>query len=143
MTSVLTIRSADLAHETIEGETIVIDLRAQAYYRLEGAAAVAWQALAKGSDAATLSALLQRLYPTDAAAIAEAVPRYLGDLIERGLVESAPRQGLDADSAEFHAAGRFAGMALHSFTDLEEILWVDPVHDVDEATGWPTLPPSA
>jgi hypothetical protein len=142
MTSVLTIRSADLAHETIEGETIVIDLRAQAYYRLEGAAAIAWQALAQGSDAATLTALLRRLYPAEAAAVAQAVPGFLEALIERGLVENASRQGLDADSAEFRAAAGFDGLALHSFADLEEILWVDPVHDVDEATGWPTLPPS-
>jgi len=139
MAAFLTIRADDLAHETIDGETIVIDLREQAYYRLEGAAAVAWQALSKGGDGATLTALLQRLYPADAEAVAAAVPRFLEALQAHKLLAPASEAGLEAP-AELPAAGAFGGLEVHSFSDLEEILWVDPVHDVDEATGWPTLP---
>jgi len=139
MSAYLTVRADDLAHETIDGETIVIDLREQSYYRLEGAAAVAWQALSKGGDEATLTALLQRLYPADAAAVAAAVPRFLDELQARKLLMPAAGPGPDA-ATELPAAAAFDGLTVHSFSDLEEILWVDPVHDVDEATGWPTLP---
>lgn len=140
MPPILALRTDDVAHETIDGETIVIDLRQQSYYRLEGPAAVAWQGLTQGCEEGTLLAYLQRAYPADAGALAGALPRFLADLGAAGLLTEGETAGLDPLAAT-PAPAPFTGFALHGFSDLEEILWVDPVHDVDEATGWPTLPP--
>lgn len=143
MNSILKVRGDDLAHETIDGETIVIDLRAQTYYRLEGPAAAAWHALCVGCDAVRLTALLQERFPEEAATVAQAVPPFLDELQQRGLLQADAGSGGEALLGPAPASlGAFAGLVVHSFADLEEILWVDPVHDVDAATGWPTLPPA-
>lgn len=137
MTEILTIRTDDLAHETIEGETIVIDMRQQAYFRLEGAAAAAWQVLSAGVSAERLLAHLQQAYPDQAGDLAQALPGFISDLRARNLLIAATE---DAPALPQLGGGDYTGLVLHSFADLEEILWVDPVHDVDDATGWPTLP---
>ncbi len=137
MADILTIRTDELAHETIEGETIVIDMRRQAYFRLEGAAAAAWQLLAAGVTGERLLAQLQRAFPDRADDIAAALPGFLSDLRAHELTVAGSEE---AAALPEIAGGAYTGLVLHSFADLEEILWVDPVHDVDDATGWPTLP---
>ena len=137
MTDILTIRAEDLAHETIEGETIVIDMREQTYFRLEGAAAAAWQVLAAGVSEERLLGHLKQSYPDQADDIAAALPGFLSDLRARDLIVDGTAEAAVLPAIEPRA---YTGLVLHSFSDLEEILWVDPVHDVDDATGWPTLP---
>jgi hypothetical protein len=34
----------------------------------------------------------------------------------------------------------FPGLAIHRFTDLQELLFLDPVHEVDDE-GWPMRAP--
>lgn len=139
MTDTFTLRAEDLAHETIESETIVIDLLKQAYYRLEGPAAHAWQLLAVGCSAAGMTQALQALYPAEAESVAAAVPAFLDELKALALVVPAGGE-VPALPALPATGGAFTGLAIHGFADLDEILWIDPVHDVDEATGWPSLP---
>ena len=37
-------------------------------------------------------------------------------------------------------AGRWPGIEV--FDDLAELIFGDPIHDVDEQAGWPTLRPT-
>jgi hypothetical protein len=38
------------------------------------------------------------------------------------------------------AASVFAPPALEKYTDMQELLQVDPIHDVDDEQGWPKMP---
>ncbi len=48
------VRPDDIVHDTIEGETVVIDLRSGVYFRFEGAATHAWAALVERTTEADL-----------------------------------------------------------------------------------------
>ena len=138
------LRSPAVVHEVIDGEAVIINLESGAYFSADGAGAVAWQLVAGGASAADLATMLADRYEGEAAAIAEAATRFVDLLQREGLIRPA-RDG-DADGpgpAPAPPAGAkpaLAGLELRVFTDLQELLLLDPIHDVDE-TGWPALPP--
>ena len=52
------------------------------------------------------------------------------------LVEGEPLTATDSPTLP---AGNtaFVAPALHVYTDMQEFMLVDPLHDVDEVAGWP------
>lgn len=144
MSARFSVRSPDVVHETIDGETVIIDMANGAYYRLEAAAAEAWQRLTAGVGTADLAAELGARFEAPAAEIERSVGAFLATLGEFNLV--APANGrTDAalpPTAPAEPRAPFPGLAIHRFTDLQELLFLDPVHEVDE-TGWPSRPPQS
>lgn len=145
MSAIFGVRSPDVVHETIDGETVIVDMTFGTYYRLEGAAAVAWQSLAAGASAAALGAHLRERFEAPSTVIESAVDAFLISLADYKLI--APRDGAPGTpgagappGADPGTAKRaFPGMAVHRFTDFQELFFIDPVHEVDE-TGWPAQP---
>ncbi|MCW5772543.1 MAG: PqqD family protein [Rhodospirillaceae bacterium] len=144
MSGVFAVRGPDVVHDTIDGETVIVDMGKGAYYRLEGAAALAWQALEGGADAACIAAVLLAHYDMAAEAAGAEAEEFLRRLVEYDLVvadtDAAPG-ATPAGQAANAARLPFPGFAIQQFTDLEELLFIDPVHEVDE-TGWPAQPPA-
>ena len=139
MSAVYAVRSPDVVHETIDGETVIVDMTFGTYYRLEGAAAVAWPALATGASAADLGALLVATFDATEAEIEKAVAEFLAALQGCQLIAPAAKAGVPEPVAGVAAKRAFPGMAVHRFSDFQELFFIDPVHEVDE-TGWPTQP---
>lgn len=144
MAAAYVLRGPDVVHDTIDGETVIVDMENGAYYRLDGAAAVAWQALdvAAGAGAESVAGHLVARYDVAPAEAVQRAQEFLAQIAAFGLI--VPGAG-DAAAAAVPppaaAAARvpFPGLAIHRFTDLEELLFLDPVHEVDE-TGWPQQP---
>ncbi len=125
-----------VVHETIDGEAILIHLVTGTYYSLDGTGAELWGALTTGADLGTLLAAAGERYDGDPVEIADAVSELAEQLRSDGLlVECEPRR---IDGPLF-PAGRvqFAAPVLHTYTDMQEFMLVDPLHEVDEAAGWP------
>ena len=139
MTTLFRVNSPNVIHETIEDEVILIDLKTGTYYSLRDAGAVAWAAIERGVDAAGLAAVLEQRYAASADEIAAAVQRLLGDLEREGLV----RQDVADDASSVPAGGEtvservpFKPPVLEKHTDMQDLILIDPVHEVG-AAGWP------
>ena len=117
------IRTPQVVHETVDGEVVAIDFDTGSYYSLRGPAEAVWSALGDS---------LQPLVVVAAGAAGEPalVAAFLDQLVEEGLVE---RDGPPADGTET------GELAFEKFSDMEELILLDPVHDVSEA-GWPNAP---
>lgn len=140
MTAILGVRSPHVVHETIDGDTVIVDMALGTYYRLEGAAAEAWQCLAAGASAADLRAVLSARFEAPGAEIEAAVAAFLSVLGEYKLIAPCEAGAPPALPAAPGVLKRpFPGMAVHRFTDFQELLRLDPVHEVDEI-GWPAQP---
>src|SRR4051794_12546013 len=138
MGQALCVDEVHVVHETIDGETILIHLGTGTYYTLNGAGSEAWELLAAGATRETLLAFARQ--------------RYLGDPVEielglLGLVDRLLEEGLLVDSQEpggsappDRPAGRieFAVPVLQVYTDMQEFMLVDPLHEVDQVAGWPS-----
>jgi Coenzyme PQQ synthesis protein D (PqqD) len=124
-------------HETIDGETIIIDLASGTYFSLQGAGTEIWNGLKAGESAEAIVARLARTYSGDPVDIVSETRAFLRDLETGGLVTSS--NGATAEiAAPASAEGTepFARPKIEKYTDMQDIILLDPVHQVDER-GWP------
>jgi Coenzyme PQQ synthesis protein D (PqqD) len=141
---------AQVVDETIDGEAILLKLQTGDYYTLEGSGAEIWGRLAGGKTVGEVAGQLQELYGGPVEPIEAAVRELAEELAGEGLLEAA---GELAATAELKGAsppevraevnpGPFVSPILRKYTDMQELLLVDPIHEVDDA-GWPAHPPAA
>lgn len=115
--------------DVVDGEAIAIDLHSGIYYSLTGAAGTVWQSLLDGAAPSSLIG-----GDGDPATL----DRFVGALLEEGLLR--PRAG----AGEPGQVEAWDGTPLdfERFADMEDLLALDPIHDVDETFGWPKAPGS-
>ncbi len=130
----------DVIDETFDGEAVLVHLVTGCYYALNPAASVIWALLSPGRSAAALTATLADRYASDRAPLATVVDEFLARLRDEQLVVPA---GADVGAAPDGADGRapqepFGTPDLQRFNDLQDLLMLDPIHDIDlDGDGWP------
>lgn len=135
-----------IAHETIEGETIVIDLETGAYYSLQGTGADIWRMLGHGWSSDEVASELARSFGAPVDDLAGPVRQFVRALISEELIEHWPEDS--SPPQPFVAAVKngsrreedFSSPELQKFTDMQYFLALDPIHEVD-ASGWPHAAP--
>ena len=146
----LTLRAPHVIHEAIDGEVIVINLSTGTYYSLRGSAAEAWELIQRpdGIDTTQLIAVLAVRYEASPEELSAAFDPFVAELGREGLIErsegSAENVAPDTDAA---ANGHRGGLAfeapkLEKFTDMQDLVLLDPVHEVG-GVGWPAARPDA
>ena len=129
-------------HETIEGETIVIDLVSGTYYSLQGAGAEVWNLLVSGHGREEIVEGLAHTYSLDRAELDPAIGGFLDQLeTERLIAPSAELAATNGRAAPSLAAAAYVPPALEKYTDMQDIILLDPVHKVDDR-GWPHPAPA-
>jgi hypothetical protein len=134
-----------VAHETIDGEVIMIHLVLGNYFSLDGLGADLWAMVVQGQGRDATIASLEAAYEAEPGQIAATVDELLEKLAAEELVVAAPAEGSGtAASNGAPAAERkpFKEPELQKYTDMQDFLLVDPIHEVDE-TGWPNPPQAA
>jgi hypothetical protein len=140
MPRVFTINSPHVVHETIDGETILIHLGTGTYYSLDGVAAEVWGLLVAGASDSETQTRIETRYEADPALVVESVGALVEDLLREDLLtDRAPdsEPPLRVDVAVTDVTGPFVVPVLHKYTDMQEFMLVDPIHDVDAEAGWP------
>jgi len=130
-----------VASETIEGEVVVINLETGNYFSLRKEAAEVWEMMENGWSAEAVAAALQRRYSTAEAEIDAAIQTFFETLVEEGLVVSVEGPDVPAfaiEQAVLSERPAFIPPVLNKYTDMQELLFLDPIHEVDES-GWPNL----
>ncbi len=126
-----------IVHEEIDGEVIAIDLATGAYFSMPATAAIVWRMLAMGPVEARnlIETLLDRFHDAPEVA-AEELDAFVGDLVAHELVRETaePHQALPALNGE---RDEYVSPGVERYTDMQELILLDPVHEVD-AIGWPT-----
>jgi Coenzyme PQQ synthesis protein D (PqqD) len=131
-----------VVHETIDGETILLDLESGAYYSLRGSGPEIWALLAAGATVSDVAAAMSERYPREAAEAAGAVHELADRLSADGLIEpGAPAHQDPSEPPVPPPSGAFAAPLLERYTDMEYFLTLDPVHQVDGTAGWPVPGP--
>src|SRR5262249_36274696 len=101
-----------------------------------------WERLGSGSEPAEVAEGLAATYEIDAGQASEAVQGLLGELSECGLIVPAQNgasngSGPAALNGAPPVSAAYVAPQLSTYTDMQELLLLDPIHEVDEA-GWPT-----
>jgi hypothetical protein len=132
---------SQVVHETIDGEVILIQLEQGNYYSLSGSGPVIWELLCAGL---TSEEILDSLAPNGARVDVERqVDTLIRDLLQEELIVPAGDEPVarSASTPAANGAGKtFSEPKLEKYSDMQDYLLIDPIHDVTE-TGWPAAKP--
>jgi len=133
-----TANSPRMIFETIDQDTVVIDTESGVYFNVGGSGSLIFQMLASGVTLPAASAHLATQYAMDASALLPVVAAFTEQLLAEELIVPAGEETGMSASPSLPANGHapFAPPVLKKFTDMADLLLVDPIHEVDER-GWP------
>lgn len=138
------IAGPNIVHQLVDGEVVAINMNSGVYYSLQGSAAVVWSAVERGAGADGIVAELSARYTGPVLEIRSAVEAFLAELAGESLI--APGAGAAVGSAPASppssAKPAFQAPRLEKFSDMSQMLLLDPVHDVDQQAGWPAPKPA-
>jgi hypothetical protein len=128
-----------VTHERLDGEVIAINLESGAYFAFANVAADCWSLLVAGLDTDRVAGVVAERYDVDPAVTVSDVRRFVGLLEAAGLITGEGGNGTTAADAALPAPLQplaYTAPVAEGFDDLEDLLLLDPIHEVDEA-GWP------
>lgn len=128
----------DTASELFDGEVVIAHYGTGLYFSVSASGALVWQGLRHGLSTSETAEWLAQHFSADANAIPVQVDAFVATLVEKQLLlEVGERE--KAGELPAIALAAWQEPTLDSFDDLQELLLLDPVHDVTEA-GWPHRP---
>jgi hypothetical protein len=132
-----------IVSETVDDETIIVNLDTGSYYDLNHVGACIWEQVERGQTPGEAAAQVVARFGAGADEARRAMDDLVSELVEEGLIAEIPA-GLDVTLSPNGAAsgGQSAGLAyvppvMNKHSDMQELLLLDPIHEVDEA-GWPS-----
>jgi Coenzyme PQQ synthesis protein D (PqqD) len=136
------VNSPQVISETVGGETIIVNLASGHYFNLQGTAVDVWQALEREEPSESIVASLEQRYAAGNGEIEAAVDKLLVDFVAAELLvpdENGAGAVQLVPSALEGERTPFVAPSFTIFTDMQDIILLDPVHEVD-ARGWPHAP---
>jgi hypothetical protein len=125
--------------EVIDDEAIIVNLDSGAYYSLRDSACAVWELLAQQLTVPAVAQGLAVRYAGAPADIQAGVEALVVELLREQLL--APVEGSASPAPLQTHSGNgnrppFQTPVLEKFTDMADLLLLDPIHEVDEI-GWP------
>jgi len=122
--------SPKVVAETIDNESVVINLDKGTYYSIRGTGSELWDALRAGVPTGVL--LTQVAAHAGDQTASDTATKFIEKLIEEELI--VPDHSTEGSTANF--AVPYSPPDVVKYSDMEALLLLDPIHDVDEV-GWP------
>jgi len=135
---IYSINHSKLVSETIDGEAIIVHLETGAYYSLRGSAALIWDQLLEGDTLSHLTSYLEEQVEAVSEPLEADLAAFLSDLQAEGLVilvEGQQKSG--QNSVKIGQKSAYVKPMVDKFTDMSDLLLLDPIHQVEDEEGWP------
>jgi hypothetical protein len=125
------VNSPKVIHQIFETEVVIVNLETGIYYSIRGSGMDIWCALDAGMAPAEI---------VSAFAAEPAVQDFIEELEREQLIVAT--NGEPEAGEKLSPAQTFVPPILEKFTDMREMLLIDPIHELDEG-GWPKRAPSS
>jgi hypothetical protein len=138
----------NVTSEAIDGEVIIVNLVNGYYYSAVELGAYVWGRISAGVPIPSMVGEISGLFDVDADVVERDLASFITKLREESLVVPA---GQDATTAaderqntliEVAKPSAYAPPDLTSYSDMQDLLLLDPIHDVADV-GWPTAKPES
>lgn len=127
-------------HETVGGETMIVRLDSGNYYSLNSTGGLIWTFIEQGASRSQIITEYAELYSLDKKIAEEQIELFLKDIIKEGLILPTDISPDACSKHKFNSIScctdSFEPPLLSKYSDMQELLILDPIHDVSEA-GWP------
>lgn len=127
-------------HERFGDETVILNLDSGSYYSAQGAASTIWALVSEGCSESNILQRINAEFTGEQDEIATATKTFLDQLVAESLVDAELVVGGAVSDAQVGLGTpdkMFSQPELQKYTDMEEMLLLDPIHEVDEH-GWPS-----
>jgi hypothetical protein len=123
-----------VAAEEFDGEFVLIHFARGTYFSLRHAAVDVWRQFRTGANPAQVEArILDRFSVTGDVGPAE-LKRCIQVLIDEALLREVEAPG---PPVEDWSSQVWTAPAVEIYSDLQDLIVLDPVHEVDNSSGWP------
>lgn len=137
MQRVVSVNSGLVVHDTLDGEVLAIRNDTGTYFSMVGPAADVWACILAGLDAVATGAVLVSRYEVGPDAASAAVSAFVAELLEQQLVvDAAAAVVAGAAPRPLEPLLPWEPPALEVYTDMQDLLLFDPIHEV-RPEGWP------
>jgi hypothetical protein len=135
---------SDIVSEEIDGEVIIVNLQNGNYYSLSRSAAAIWAGIQQHATLERLQQQLATRYAGDTAAMNRHLDELIRALEAEQLITTRPAAEAPAASETSAASPEpplekepFQPPQFECFTDMGDLLLLDPVHEAEDEKGWP------
>jgi hypothetical protein len=138
------IHARRISHERLGDEVIIINLVTGAYYAGSGTAADVWTLLVQGASIDQAAEKLALEYSGNFPTIRDDVEVCVTALLKAGILDQADAAAAPPSALELPiiASREWKPPAFDEYTDMWDLIQLDPIHDVDD-TGWPHALPKS
>ena len=128
---------SNIVHEDFQDEIIAVNLDTGRYYAFNAIGGWLWSQLARGCRFGELVDASMASYTGNPQEIAQGIEDFVNLLLAEELICSRPATG-PGQNLVTPAGDKqpFSLPAMEIYTDMQDLLMLDPIHEVDE-TGWP------
>jgi hypothetical protein len=132
---------ASFAFETFPGEVVILNVEQGSYFALGGWVLDVWPALTERQPLDRIADAIASRYDAPVSTIRSELDQLVAKLTEEQiLLDASPSDvGLTLDEAA--ATGVLQPLTFEKHTDLQDLMTLDPIHDIDPEQGWPNVRP--
>lgn len=135
--STFLVANTSLAAEEFDGETVLIDVTRGLYFSLGGSATELWRAFSEQrSEVDVVDTLCLQLAGADRAGLTDAIR----SMRDNGLLLPVPEASSVSPKKFMATSSSFALPVVEVYSDLADLIAIDPVHEVNASAGWPMRP---
>lgn len=139
------VNTPTIVHETIDGETIILNLDNGNYFSLDGVGADIWGLIESGATVSYIVESISDSYQGACMNIESAINGLVSELLQENLIVPDKSNGSGRSGGSYMQAkavpggqrSDFQAPLLNKYSDMQDLLLLDPIHEVDEG-GWPT-----
>jgi len=136
------INTPGITHETIDVEVVMVNLNNGSYYSMDKAGAVIWNLIDQGITVKQIIELIKDKYSGESSEIERGISQLLVELQKEELIllidaaDGSLQSNILPNDNSLIEKETFEMPVLQKFTDMQDLLLLDPIQDVDEM-GWP------
>jgi hypothetical protein len=131
--------------EVIDGEAVIMNLATGQYFSCQDVAGEIWSLIEAGTTRSGIHRHLLSRYSVGSETLAAATKEFFSALEEHDLIRAEPGDARAGEEAagmgDSEPRAPFQKPVLNAYSDMEDLLLLDPIHDVDD-TGWPMPKPA-
>ncbi len=143
MNRIYEVNSPAVVGEILDGEAVIMNLKSGNYFSTDKVGSFLWALIEKGASDESMVQALTSHFEVEENQVSPAVDAFLNDLITNELVRANESGGTaqfdvpESDMAQLNGQTSFVAPVLNVYSDMQDLLLLDPIHDVDEG-GWPS-----
>lgn len=135
------INESRVISETLEGETIIINLDTGNYYSINTTGAIIWNQIQSNNGTQNILEYFLNHYDVNTDVITKSITEIISSLLKDNLILESESSSIQNIKEEIKNISKepFLAPKIEKYDDMKEMLLADPIHDVSEKDGWPNL----